>query len=97
MPATREEVRKYRQRLRKRAWKLKGRRCVFCRKRATEMAHVCPTELSGSNSRGMDRRYRDVLKNPDCYEPMCHGCHVLFDGFVRKMKVLVEKEEPIPF
>lgn len=91
-----EKDRRYQQKLKKRAWKLKGRSCVFCQKRAEHMAHVCPTKVKGEG-RGMARRYRDVLKNPACYAPMCPDCHKLFDKFVAQMKVLVQKEEPIPF
>lgn len=46
-----------------------------------EFAHVKPTKLSGQG-RGFYARYRDVLKNPDCYRLMCCDCHKRFDrGF----------------
>lgn len=41
---------------------------------AVEFAHVKPTGLDGPG-RGMERRYRDVLKNPDCYRVLCKECH----------------------
>jgi hypothetical protein len=92
-----ERNRTYRQRLKTRALMLIGVQCVFCKQPSEHAAHVKPTGLKGP-SRGLDRRYRDVLKNPDCYRPMCKGCHRVFDGLVSLARVTTLKtEEPIPF
>jgi len=43
-----------------------------------EFAHTKPTGLSGQG-RGLQRRFYDVLNNPDCYALLCKRCHVLLD------------------
>jgi hypothetical protein len=43
-----------------------------------EFAHVKPTGLCG-RGRGLKNRFVDVLRNPDCYELLCHGCHHVLD------------------
>lgn len=82
MAANPERCRKYRQRLRERAMVILCGlfpHCKFCQGTTKlEMAHVIPTNLDGP-SRGMDRRYRDVIANPGCYVLLCHDCHREFD------------------
>lgn len=74
-----------------------GEQCVFCYSQdAIQAAHVLPTKLKGAG-RGLDRRYRDVIANPDSYRPMCKRCHRIFDGLVSKIKTTIVVEEPIPF
>jgi hypothetical protein len=87
---------RYRQDLKCRAFDLIGGACVFCgTTEKIEAAHVKPTSLCGSNSRGMDRRYRDIIKNPDCYRPMCGKHHRVFDQLVRVRCTVID--EPMPF
>lgn len=71
---------------------------MFCEtNEQIEAAHVVPTGLKGEG-RGLDRRYRDVLKHPDCYRPMCKRCHRTFDKLARLIRAELEPaEEPIPF
>jgi hypothetical protein len=79
MPATPDQCRRYRARLRERALQLKGNVCCQCGLLwDLEFAHTDDTPVNGAG-RGMDRRYRDVLKHPDCYVLMCHDCHLEFD------------------
>lgn len=92
-----ERCRTYRQRLRERAFNEIGHRCIFCRASKVDAAHVMPTKLSGKNSRGMDRRYRDVIQNPDCYRPMCRRCHLAYDKLQASLGKCHVEEEPIPF
>lgn len=75
---TREGQRRRRQKLRTRAFAAIGNCCVFCKSSVVQAAHVIPTKIKGG-SRGMDRRYMDVIKNPDCYRPMCSSCHRAYD------------------
>jgi len=76
--AKRERNQRYRSRLRDRCIELLGGRCRRCRStQHVEFAHIKETPLRG-RGRGLDRRYRDILKHPDCYVPMCHGCHRAF-------------------
>jgi len=44
-----------------------------------EFAHTKPTGLNGEG-RGMERRYLDVLKNPDKYRLLCKPHHTMFDN-----------------
>lgn len=95
MPATADQAREYRQRLRQRALDLIGRVCVFCGEtEGIQAAHVIETNIKGSG-RGLDRRYRDVIKHPDSYRPMCRECHLVFDALWAKR--LAGNDEPIPF
>lgn len=82
----------------KRAFDAIGRRCHFCGKRGVHAAHVRPTLLHGAG-RGNQKRWRDVLDNPSCYEPMCVSCHRKFDKLVYALFQLArgKVEEPIPF
>jgi hypothetical protein len=73
-----EANRRYREKLRLRCLDLLGDRCRRCRStRHIEFAHIKPTGLRG-RGRGLDRRYRDILANPDCYLPLCHDCHLAY-------------------
>lgn len=65
---------KYRRALRDRAWAIFGKVCVICGAPANQLAHRFPTGLC-SAGRGMDRRYRDVIANPECYAPVCGPEH----------------------
>ena len=69
-----ERVKRYRENLRNKARELHGDKCVVCGEPATELAHVYPTGLRGPG-RGMDRRYRDAIKNSDCYVATCKKCN----------------------
>jgi len=85
MPATKEQCRRYRQRLKERAtaivaglWKGRCQKCGELND-VLEFAHVQPTGLSGMG-RGLTERYLDVLKNPECYALMCKPCHKEYDN-----------------
>lgn len=91
MPNTPEMQKRYRQRLKKRAWKLLGRKCYFCCRRAVHMAHV--VQYEGGNGRGTERRYLDVIKNPKNYRGMCVMHHLLFDALPWRD----QPEKPLPF
>ncbi len=97
MPATSEQSKKYRQRLRERAFNSIGWTCIFCGTgEKIHAAHVIETGLRGP-SRGMDRRFRDVIKNPQSYAPMCHKHHMVYDKLKRRSTIRPANEEPIPF
>jgi hypothetical protein len=92
-----ERLKRWRAKLKCRAFDAIGWICIFCGGGDDlHAAHVLPTKLKGP-SRGMDRRHRDVLANPDSYRPMCCKCHRTFDKLVARIKVTVVMEEPIPF
>lgn len=81
MPATREECRRYRRRLRLKARRLFGDRCNACGSRTLRplhFAHVAPTGLRGAG-RGMTHRYLDVLRHPEAYTLLCIDCHMKLD------------------
>jgi hypothetical protein len=79
MPATKEQCAKYRQRLRQRVKTYYRNKCCFCDEtEKLELAHIAPTKLKGQ-SRGMDRRYRDAIKNRMAYRLMCKDCHHEYD------------------
>jgi len=80
MMSNAEKCRRYKQRLRHRAYACYiVNVCFFCGAGGDlEFAHVKPTKLSGQG-RGMDRRFRDVLSHPDCYVIACKSCHYLLD------------------
>lgn len=44
-----------------------------------QFAHIKPTGLCG-RGRGLQHRYFDILRNPDCYELLCNLCHVAMDA-----------------
>lgn len=91
--ATKEYVKRYRQRLKGRAFALIGTECIFCHNKVNlHAAHIKSTGLNGK-SRGLDRRFRDVIKHPDCYKPMCKQCHQVFDRLVN----LSKPDDAIPF
>lgn len=93
--ATPEQCRRYRQKLKKRALDLLGDTCVFCKSQENiEAAHVKPTAISGRNARGMSKRHKDIINNPDCYRPMCTKCHRTFDRLIALGKTIVEEEIP---
>lgn len=80
MPATPEQQRKYRQRLKLRVAVLYGIVCEHCgAKRELELAHREPTELKGAG-RGLTHRLLDALKNRDKYLLLCKKCHKKFGG-----------------
>lgn len=96
-----DSVRKHRQSLKRRAFKLIGAACVWCgSEERVEAAHVIPTGIKGEG-RGLDRRYRDVVNNPSAYRPMCRSHHRLFDKLVKLGLARADEppagEEPIPF
>lgn len=78
MPATPEQCRRYRQSLKTRAILafLFHDQCFACGARGVplQFAHLKPTTLKGEG-RGLDRRYRDILRHPDCYARLCANCH----------------------
>lgn len=93
----------YARKLKKRAFAVVGESCVWCgAAEDLEMAHVRPTELSGTNGRGLKHRYLDALKHPECYAAMCRRHHRLFDRYLHDLMEMardgvVPDEEPIPF
>lgn len=83
MPATAEQCRRYRARLKRRARRLVNGpgpiRCKSCeRRQRLELAHIKPTGLSGPG-RGLTARYLDVLAHQDCYALLCRTCHLRMD------------------
>ena len=79
-----ERARKTRNDLRERAWAIHGRICVVCGGVATQLAHVYPTDCVG-RGRGMDRRYRDAIKNRENYVATCAAHNSQVDAvFARK-------------
>ena len=70
---------RYLKKLRQRALDKIGHCCIFCGNMYdVECAHVLSTECTG-RGRGMNRRYRDVIKHPGAYRPMCKDHHKLYD------------------
>ncbi len=96
--SSKERMREYRKELKQRAFELIGSECVFCGvKDGLHAAHVQPTKLNGAG-RGMDRRYLDVIKNPQAYRPMCgKHCHKIYDKLVSLIRKEDVEEEPIPY
>ncbi len=93
--ATPEHQRLYKQRLKQRALELIGTRCVWCgSEENVDAAHIRPTPIEGKSARGMNARWSDVIKHSDCYRPMCHKHHRLFDSLRSQPKF---DEELIPF
>ena len=91
--AHRESNQRYRSNLRARCVELLGDRCSRRSCGSTsqvEFAHIKETPLRG-RARGLDRRYRDILKHPDCYLPLCRPCHIAFTkaGDYRKISGLL--------
>lgn len=75
-----EWQRRYRQRLKSRVEMIHPPQCAHCGgTKRLELAHLCETELKG-RGRGLERRYLDVLKNPQCYARLCRKCHRAFDA-----------------
>lgn len=100
MPATPEQVRLYRQRLRRRAIAavccMLPTACFGCGDlNDLEFAHVRPTQLSGM-SRGQYRRWLDVVRHPDRYILLCAECHREFDKWQRNQGQTLSQSEPIP-
>jgi hypothetical protein len=94
-----DRFKRYRARLKERAFTAIGFTCVFCGDREVQAAHVRATKLRGCG-RGLDRRYRDVLKHPGHYRPMCAKHHRAFDRIMRELANTEPAEtcqEPIPF
>lgn len=78
-----ELSREDRLRLKRRIIEEKSRRnnsCQYCNSKSNlEFAHIIPTKLSGTNSRGSWSRYNDIIQNPQCYLLLCHSCHTRLD------------------
>ena len=56
-----------------------GPYCQFCGGiEQLEFSHRKPTGLSG-RSRGLIKRYLDVIRNPQCYQVLCKSCHREYD------------------
>jgi len=90
LSATSEHCRQYRAKLKIRAYAnyFFGECCVKCHStEKIELAHLKPTGLNGP-SRGLTKRYLDVIKHPESYQPMCKDCHTAFDK---------RKAEEVPF
>lgn len=98
------ECRKYRKKLRERAYNAIGHCCVFCGVwYDLQCAHIHPTGLKGA-SRGLTRRYLDVIAHPRRYRPMCVECHGKFDrgelGFQdmkHERSIDTEQDLSVPF
>lgn len=89
-----ERHRRYRHKLKCKAFDLIGRSCVFCKSVDNlQLAHVLVTPVKGEG-RGSVVRYKDVLANPDSYRPMCRTCHLTFDTLISKRKGTVQDEIP---
>jgi len=50
-----------------------------------EFAHVLDTPVMGWG-RGRNKRYYDVLKNPDCYALFCKYHHKEYDDYVKDIQ-----------
>lgn len=92
MPATPDECRAYRESLKKRARQALSP--FVCRRCGTdsdiEFAHKRPTRLSGEG-RGAFHRYRDVIRHPDRYIPLCKECHYIYDhSFTSDERIALE-------
>lgn len=59
-------------------WSLANIKDKGYRHRPLEFAHKKPTRLRG-RGRGLQKRFRDILRNPDCYELLCKKCHWIKD------------------
>lgn len=90
-----EQCKRYRENLKKRVKEILGTTCVFCQSTEDlQIAHIVPTGINGA-SRGLDRRYLDVIKNPGSHRTMCKHCHKTFDKLLNI--AFSYNEEPIPF
>lgn len=50
-------------------------KCGICgHKQKLQFHHIKPTKLNGE-SRGQNKRFRDIVAHPDCYIPLCYFCH----------------------
>ncbi len=50
-------------------------KCGICgHHQKLQFHHIKPTKLNGE-SRGQNKRFRDIIANPDCYIPLCYFCH----------------------
>lgn len=55
-----------------------GSMCRHCGGSPIQFCHARPTSLRG-RGRGSKARYKDVVKFPDRYIPLCEECHWKFD------------------
>jgi len=56
-------------------------KCGICgHKQKLQFHHIKSTKLNGVG-RGLDRRARDILRNPECYIPLCYFCHKKVTSF----------------
>lgn len=91
-----ERMKRWRERLKERAFNSIGWKCIFCKTSdRIQAAHVIPTEIRGP-SRGKDIRYLDIIRNPHCYRPMCTTCHRAYDKLSKELAP-AHDDEPIPF
>jgi hypothetical protein len=50
-------------------------KCGICgHRQKLQFHHIKPTKLNGE-SRGQNKRFRDIVNHPDCYIPLCYFCH----------------------
>ncbi len=68
-----------------------------------QATHGKPTPLSikRRSGRGKDLRYKDVIKHPECYAPMCRKHNLMYDKFTAELREAVieakSTQEEIPF
>ena len=81
-PPTRNALatRRYRAKLLRRLQAWRAGPCEMCgaSTSARTLAHLHPTSLRG-RSRGVERRYADLIRHPACFARMCWDCHRPFD------------------
>lgn len=75
MPATPEQCRRYRKRLKQRVRELYGTKCQQCGKSGSlHLAHTRPNGISGMG-RGQTVRFLSALRDPLGYLLLCPDCH----------------------
>lgn len=62
-----------------------------------ELAHLTATGLKGSG-RGVERRYYDIRRNPDCFARLCVPCHREYDqpGAARLVRIQLPYADETP-
>ena len=75
-----ENDKKYAERLKQRAALIHGDKCRRCGRQDDDLeyAHINSNGLSG-HSRGLTRRYRDIIHNRKDYVRLCKDCHRQLD------------------